>query len=540
VPLARAPTVTSRYVDPEMDSALAQAVAKLLEKDAIEEVYYPASRGFYSRLFLRPKASGGWRPIIDLKPLNPFIGGDRIKQETQAQIRASLQPNQWTISVDLQDAFFHIPIHRESRRYLRFHFQGRTFQYKALPFGLKTAPWIFTVVMAQVQQMPETHDINLHLYLDDWLAPVPDFATGVRHSTTLVQLCRDLGLVINMEKSDLVPAQVFVHLGAHYNLRTYRVNMTRDNIETLRRVASTFLSTPSLPAREWLSLIGLLNSQEKFTQYGRTKLRDIQWCLKRQWAPAAHKLGQMVFVSDEVRRALRWWLDESNLARGAPIRLPEPQVLVQTDASKAGWGGHSGNRTFQGIWTPIEALLHINILEMRAVTLTLTALAPPAGVVVMVATDNTTVMHHINKQGGIRSQSMWSETKRLLQLAETNSWTLVSKHVPGRLNIVADQLSRRGQCQQTEWELHQDAARALFQRWGTPNIDMFATKINRKLPVFISPVVDDEALEVDALSIPWEGMSGYAFPPYKILPQVLHKVQQTSALRMILVAPLWE
>jgi len=65
-------------------------------------------------------------------------------------------------------------------------------------------------------------------------------------------------------------------------------------------------------------------------------------------------------------------------------------------------------------------------------------------------------------------------------------------------------------------------------------------KINRKLPVFISPVVDDEALEVDALSIPWEGMSGYAFPPYKILPQVLHKVQQTSALRMNLVAPLWE
>jgi len=79
--------------------------------------------------------------------------------------------------------------------------------------------------------------------------------------------------------------------------------MTRDNIETLRRVASPFLSTPSLSAREWLSLIGLLNSQEKFTQYGRTKLRDIQWCLKRQWAAAAHKLGQMVFVSDEVKKS---------------------------------------------------------------------------------------------------------------------------------------------------------------------------------------------------------------------------------------------
>lgn len=132
----RFPTVESGYKDPTMNSHLLDAVQKLIAKDAIEEVYTRESAGYYSRLFLTPKATGGWRPIIDLKPLNPSIVGSKIKQETQAQIRSSLLPNQWAISIDLSDAFFHIPIHPSSRRFLRFSIHGRIFQYKALPFGV--------------------------------------------------------------------------------------------------------------------------------------------------------------------------------------------------------------------------------------------------------------------------------------------------------------------------------------------------------------------------------------------------------------------
>jgi len=326
-----------------------------------------------------------------------------------------------------------------------------TFQYKALPFGLKAALWIFTVVMAQVQQMPETRDINSHL--DDWLAPVPDFATGVRHSTTLVQLCRDLGLVINMEKSDLVPAQVCAPWSA---LQPSFLQSQHDSRQHRDPPES------SLPVPVNAIAVG-----QRVAQPDRPVEQPGKVYAVRQDQAAGHSVVPQASVGGggtqvgtdgvRVRRSQKEHCAGGSTKatlRGAPIRLPEPQVLVQTDTSKTGWGGHSGDLTFQGTWMPIEALLLINIPEMRAVTLTLTALAPPVGVVVMVATDNTSVMHHINKQGGIRSQSMWLETKRLLQLAETNSWTLVSKYVPGRLNIVADQLSRMGQCQQTEWELH--------------------------------------------------------------------------------------
>ena len=51
----------------------------------------------------------------------------------------------------LSDAYFHIPIHRRSRQFLRFHFQDQTYQFRALPFGPSIAPMEFTCVVKEVK-----------------------------------------------------------------------------------------------------------------------------------------------------------------------------------------------------------------------------------------------------------------------------------------------------------------------------------------------------------------------------------------------------
>ena len=58
---------------------------------------------------------------------------------------------EWVTSIDFKDANFHITI--QSRKYLHFHVQGQTYQFKALPFGLSTAPMEFTVVAKEVKLM---------------------------------------------------------------------------------------------------------------------------------------------------------------------------------------------------------------------------------------------------------------------------------------------------------------------------------------------------------------------------------------------------
>lgn len=117
-------------------------------------------------------------------------------------------------------------------------------------------------------------------------------------------------------------------------------------------------------------------------------------------------------------------------------------------------------------------------------------------------------------------------------------WSLRACHIQGRSNVIADHLTSAGQMLPTEWSLKQEVLDLLFSRWGTPHVDLFATRYNRKLPLFVSPVPDPEALDVDALSISWEGTNAYAFPSQSILAPVLRKRQKPKTARLILIAPM--
>ena len=128
----------------------------------MQRVQNPKSLGFFNRPFLVPKPNNKWRPILDLSKLNLFLKVEKFKMETPETIRTSLQQGEWVTSVDFKDAYFHIPIQGQSRKYLRFHVQGRTYQFKALPFGLSTAPMEFTVLAKEVRLMAIHRGIRIH------------------------------------------------------------------------------------------------------------------------------------------------------------------------------------------------------------------------------------------------------------------------------------------------------------------------------------------------------------------------------------------
>ena len=115
----------------------------------VEKVVVKSSLAFYNRLFLVPKPNQKWRPILDLSQLNLYLRTSTFKMETPETIRLSLQKGEWVISLDISDAYFHIPI----RKYLRFFLSNQTFQFTALPFGLPTAPLEFTKVVKEVKLM---------------------------------------------------------------------------------------------------------------------------------------------------------------------------------------------------------------------------------------------------------------------------------------------------------------------------------------------------------------------------------------------------
>ena len=169
IELSLTPTIRSGYADPEKQKFLLDCVQEMLQKNTITPVRMSATLGFYSRLFLVPKPAKKWRLVIDLSVLNMHLSVPTFKMETAEVIRNSICKGEWVVSVDLTDVYFHIPIHQKSQSLLRLHVGGRSFQFRALPFGIATAPLEFTRIAREVKLMLQNRGIRIHQYLDDWL-----------------------------------------------------------------------------------------------------------------------------------------------------------------------------------------------------------------------------------------------------------------------------------------------------------------------------------------------------------------------------------
>ena len=186
-------------------------------------------------------------------------------------------------SLDFSDAYFHIPIHNRSQHFLRFHFQNQTYQFRALPFGLSTAPMEFTCVVKEVKLMAQSQGIRIHQYLDDWLIQAPIRESCHQGTQSLLALWQELGWVVNLQKSELKPKQVFEFVGYQFDLLHGRVRLTQNRWESILQKVSFLLSNPTCWVRKFMSLIGLLTATEKQVPLGRLHMRPIQWHLKRHW-----------------------------------------------------------------------------------------------------------------------------------------------------------------------------------------------------------------------------------------------------------------
>ena len=139
----------------------------------------------------------------------------------------------------------------------------------------------------------------------------------------------------------------------------------------------------------------------------------------------------------------------------------------------------------------------------------------------------------------MKSGSLCALLWRILSWCSRKQVTLKARHIQGWLKVIADKLSRLGQTIQTEWSLYPEVFQTICSRWHQPQVDLFATRFNNKLPQFVSPVPDPQAWVVDARSLSWENLDPYAFPPAAILGKVVEKLQDYPCNRIVLIAPGW-
>ena len=120
-------------------------------------------------------------------------------------------------------------------------------------------------------------------------------------------LCWKLGLVLNLEKSDLIPSQVATYLGIELDTLVGLARPSHKRVTNWLSVAQGFTAQQSPPAVQWLQVLGHLVSLEKLVPYGRIRIRPIQWQLRLHWAQSREKSSKPIPLDLQYRLAIIWW-----------------------------------------------------------------------------------------------------------------------------------------------------------------------------------------------------------------------------------------
>ena len=403
---------------------------------------------------------------------------------------------------------------------------------------MSLSPWIFTKSMNVITAQLRLHAVSLFPYLDDWL--IRDLIPNrlISHIKYTLQTVQNLGFIPNLKKSDLIPTQKFTFIGMEFLTQQNIVRVPANRVETLILTIKTVLSQTQVSARTFLSVLGKLSAAADLILLGRLHFGSLQMCLLSVWKPPILPLDHQIRINSMIKFHLKWWMDTNHFVQGMPIHPPDPNVFLYMDTSQCGWGAYLEpmSLSFHGRWSEDQSQLHINMLEIMAIRLALIrALKYIHHSCVMISIDNTTVVSYINKEGGTHSPNLCVEVWKFLQWCLKHHIVIRIRNITGKFNVLADRLSRIDKIIKTEWALDQSIMNSIFQMFICPNLDLFATCFNHKLPLYVSPVLDNQAFAIDAFSMNWNHLHTYAFPPAILIPSVLNQIRQ-SQCRIVIVA----
>ena len=223
---------------------------------------------FVSPTFLVPKPDGTSRFIFNLKKLNEFIDPVHFKLEDGRTVYRVLFQNCSMATLDLKDAYYSIPFHENHRKYLRFYYNGQLYEFECLPFGLYTAPYVFTKTMKPVVSFLRKRAITMVTYIDDILF-IEKSDRACRSNLEIAKsLFEYLGLLVNLEKSQISPQKLFKFLGFIYDSAKIEVKLPQFKKVKIQCLVKAFKLGEKSRILKFAKMLGFLVSCFPAVNYG--------------------------------------------------------------------------------------------------------------------------------------------------------------------------------------------------------------------------------------------------------------------------------
>lgn len=542
IPFTSLPPPRPFLQEPKLPSAMharcSEEIDRLTKKGAIVQVE-PSADQFLSTYFLVEKPSGGVRFIFNLKDLNYFIDPPHFKLEDWRTVVRLMLPGMYMASIDIEDAYLLVPIHPSHRRFLRFQWNGSVFEFQALPFGLSTAPYIFTKIMRPVTTALRESGFESVVYLDDFLILSPTKDHCRSNVQAHINQLSSLGFIINFNKSVLDPSTSIKYLGFIFDSVHQTLAIPNERRLRLLSMIAEFAQRRRSLIQEFASIIGSLVSICPAVRYGLLYTKQLEREKFLALCSSNNNYSARMNIPKELKTDFDWWIRIlSDNTQANAISTGNYVREIFSDASLTGWGASWGLQRAHGWWSAENCHLHINALELKAAFFALKCFASDLrDCEVLLRVDNTTALSYLNRFGSVRYPHLSSLARDIWQWCEERGIVLFSSYIASAENVHADRESRRSDTD-TEWSLSEYAFAIIDSEFGPFDVDLFASMLNHKCPLYVSWIPDPESWVVDAFTISWTDLKFYAFPPFILVPRVLRKIVDDKA-EGILVVPWW-
>jgi len=344
---------------------------------------------------------------------------------------------------DVESAYRNVPVHPSDRYLLGMKWRNQYYVDLALPFGLRSAPFIFNSIADLVEWiLVHSHHIPALLhYLDDFITAGPPDSPQCAHNLAVaLAVCKRLGLPLHPGKY-MGPATVLVVLGIE--LDSVRIGFCEEKLSPLKDLISSWLPHKCCNRRELESLTGHLHHAAKVVWPGRTFLRrmiDLLCCFCKRDHP--------IRLNKEFHLALCWWHQFLSQWRGVSFWLfpglsPEADVEVSSDAAGSfGYRVFLKDCWFAGPWAPSQQQQSIAYKELFPVVIAAHVWGHHwCHKHVLFHSDNDAIVHILNSRMS-KVPGLMRLLRSLLFAAACHCFSFSAQHVPGVTNQIADALSR--------------------------------------------------------------------------------------------------